>query len=229
MRYIISGLTSFFLAGCTIWSLQKEISYGLEARKDTLNLGKSELIYKDYQALNPLISPIIKFENGVQIAMNLGGIYKEGSMNAESFKNLSIEFYMASTRENILFDVSDIKFIDNQGKEKPVLLSLEYFTKPYRINNKLIDVVIPKPLSEKFYQNPTLKLPKRIHKAVRNNFFEVTEKSKIVQGYFVVKDTNVYGENGFFRIVFPFIEKGIIRKYTVYFYPLEYQVPRTFY
>lgn len=209
------------IQSCYYWIRVQSESYSLTPRTTIKDDGKSLAKSGDIQSYPPVTSPIIKFDNGVQIAMDIN-VDKEGSSDAVDLhgNRLIIPFFMTSLREGIYLDAANVKMIDYQGQEKKVWLNLDYEVIDYYKDGKTLKLISPNDLSYKYYHKPILKIPSREKLMKRSDLWYVTTTTKIIFGNLVVKDTFIDGEKGFFKIIFPFMEQGKKTRYTLYYYPV---------
>ena len=218
----ILSILSFLTVGCAYWSHVKTTTYGLMEINTIDKLGTAK------QGMYKNASPIIQLDNGVQLIFHIPSIYSQSPTERKdiTFPNLQIDFYMISTKKNINLLTSKLKFIYTKFNiEKSILMSLDYFTRKVERNGIWQTYQIINPSSEKYYHKNLLPLPVRNFPITsQDDYWNLAADEKVVQGMMMIKDTDIAGENGFFKIVLSFIENGVEKKYNVYFHPIEYDV-----
>ena len=219
----------FMLNGCAYYSYGTRSVYGLTNVETTEYLG-----HVQHQGLDsPIFNPIITLNNGLQLKVDVPGIYNLplGKYGSEHVNNLRMEIFITSLKEGIRLDTQHMVMDQYRIGKKTKVNFLELNRYPSKGKSHYgIDVCMSPPEERypdylyDFYKDESIAIPYRQFdfNKLPSNLLRID--TNILCGDLVVMNTNLAGEQGFFTLTLPFIEEGETTEYTIYFYPVEYRI-----
>lgn len=221
----------FMLNGCAYYSYGTRSVYGLTNVETTEYLG-----HVQHQGLDsPIFNPIITLNNGLQLKVDVPGIYNLplGKYGSEHVNNLRMAIFITSLKEGIRLDTQHMVMDQYRIGKKTKVNFLELKRYPSKAQSHYgVDVCMSPPIGQNrfpdylydFYQGESIAIPHRQvdFNKLPSNFLRIDPN--ILCGDLVVMNTNLAGEQGFFTLTLPFIEEGETTEYTIYFYPVEYRI-----
>lgn len=220
------------LNGCAYYSYGTRSVYGLTNVETTEYLG-----HVQHQGLDsPIFNPIITLNNGLQLKVDVPGIYNLplGKYGSEHVNNLRMAIFITSLKEGIRLDTQHMVMDQYRIGKKTKVNFLEMKRYPSKAKSDYgIDVCKYSPediqgnSSDFFYdfhKGESIAIPHRQvdFNLLPTNLLDIDPN--ILCGDLVVMNTNLAGEQGFFTLTLPFIEEGETTEYTIYFYPVEYRI-----
>lgn len=214
-------LITSLVQGCAYYSYSTRTAYGVQKVDIEEYLGPIDIGY-----YSPILSPVITFDNGVQVKFYISGAYNypPKKTDSEYFNNARMEMFITSLKQGIQLNTKRI-ILDQYriGKKIPVKF-LEKKRYPSLAKNQHGLLVCTYPESSQkafydFYPEETINIPYRetdLSLVTR----ALSSDPNVLCGDLVAMDTNFAGEQGYFTITLSFIEAGNTKEYTVHFYPV---------
>lgn len=216
-------LITSLVQGCAYYSYSTRTAYGVQKVDIEEYLGPIDIGYD-----SPILSPVITFDNGVQVKFYISGAYNypPKKTDSEYFNNARIEMFITSLKQGIQLNTKSI-ILDQYriGKKIPVkFIELKRYPSLAKNQHGLLVCSYPE-LSQKafydFYKKESIEVP-----YMTNLKLELIKGGGLMSNYnilcgeLVAMDTDFSGEQGYFTITLPFIEAGNTKEYTVHFYPV---------
>ena len=215
-------LMGYGLQGCAYYVYSTHTAYGLNRVDSEEYLGPIDTGYD-----SPITSPVLSFDNGVQVKFMIPGVYNypRKKTGIDYLDDINIEIFITSRKAGISLDVQNMVLDQYRTGRKTPLRFLEKKHYPSLEKGKEgVLVCRYSELSEEafsdFYQGERIELPYRETDLSLVKVGMLRVDPDILCGELVAMNINFVGDDGYFTINLPFIDDSGRKEYTVYFYPV---------